>query len=117
MSLTLLPSGCFQITLKDGSIVKGEFSAASLKKFSLMKGGTGFTETIELITNEASLSNFLQFILCATDGDYSEFDALGWIEELGGFGSDDFNSLIGHFMDKYIPKKKVTPNETLVGMT
>ncbi len=106
MSLQLLPSGKFEITLKDGSIVNGEFTAATLKKFSLMNGGVGFSETIDLITTKASLTSFLQFILCAANGDYNEFDVLEWVEQLGGFNSDEFQRLTGHFMDRFVAKKK-----------
>ncbi len=106
MSLKLLPSGGFEITLKDGSIVKGQFNAATLKKLSLLNGGIGFSETINLIEDNASLKSFLQFILCATDGNYTEFDVLEWVEQMGGFDTDDFRNLMRHFMDGFVSKKK-----------
>lgn len=106
MSLKLLPSGGFEITLKDGSIVKGQFNAATLKKLSLLNGGIGFSETIDLLTNNASIKSFLQFILCAVEGTYTEFDVLEWIEQFGGFDSDEFQKLMAHFMDGFVSKKK-----------
>jgi hypothetical protein len=73
--IKLLPSGHFEITTKDG-VVNGHYSAASLKKLSLMNGGIGFSDTIDLLTSNASIKSFLQLILCAVEGDYSEFDVL-----------------------------------------
>lgn len=108
MSLTLLPSGGFQITLKDGTIVKGQYNASALKKLSLMNGGLGFSETIDLITDNASLKSILQLVLCACEGNYTEFDVLEWIEQLGGIGGEDSQKLFGHFMDGFVGKKKVT---------
>jgi len=108
MSLQLLPSGCFEITLKDGSIVKGQFNAATLKKLSLMNGGVGFSDTLDLITTKASITNYLQFVLCATEGGFTEFDVLEWVEQMGGFDSDEFQKLIAHFMDGFVSKKKET---------
>lgn len=107
--ITLLPSGGFEITLKDGSVVKGKYSAGSLKKLSLMNGGLGFSETIDLLTNNASIQSFLQLVLCAVEGSYTEFDVLEWIEQLGGFDSEDSQKLFAHFMDGFVGKKKVMP--------
>lgn len=108
MSLQLLPSGGFEITLKDSTIIKGQYSAASLKKLSLMNGGIGFSETIDLLTSNASIKSFLQLVLCAVEGTYTEFDALEWIEQLGGFDSEDSQKLFAHFMDGFVSKKKMT---------
>jgi hypothetical protein len=58
MGLQLLPSGGFEITLKDGSIVKGQFNTASLKRLSLFKGGLGFTDTIKLLEKTDGVSGF-----------------------------------------------------------
>jgi hypothetical protein len=107
MSLQLLPSGGFLINL-NGTEIKGQYSAASLKKFSLMNGGIGFSDTISLLTDNASISSFLQLVLCATEGNYTEFDVLEWIEHLGGFDSEDSQKLFAHFMDGFVNKKKVT---------
>lgn len=108
MGLQLLPSGGFEITLSDSSVIKGRFSAASLKKLSLMNGGIGFSETIDLLTENASIKSFLQLVLCAVEGNYNEFDVLEWIEQLGGFNSEDSQRLFAHFMDGFAGKKKET---------
>jgi hypothetical protein len=115
MSLQLFPSGGFEITLKDGSIIKGQFNTASLKRLALFKGGLGFTDTIKLL--EASgvsgieyLDNILQLVKFAAIGDFTDFDVLQWVEELGGFDSEEFQKLLGHYTDGFMAKKKVTEN-------
>jgi len=111
MSLQLLPSGGFEITLKDGSIIRGQFNTASLKRLSLYKGGLGFTDTIKLLESSGVngiewLDNLLQLVKFAAVGDYTDFDVLQWVEEMGGFDSEDFQKLIGHYTDGYMSKKK-----------
>jgi hypothetical protein len=105
MSLQLLPSGCFEITLEDGSIIKGQFSTAALKKLSLKNGGIEFTETLELVQSKASFKNFIQFIQCACDDGVTEFQIAQAIEEMNGFDSEEFQNLLAHFMDRYVSKK------------
>jgi hypothetical protein len=109
--IKLLPSGGFEITLKEGKVIKGKYSAAALKKLSLMNGGLGFSETLDLITTNATLNNFLQLVLCAAEGDYNEFDVLEWVEQLGGFNSEDCGKLFAHFMDGFVGKKKAEADQ------
>lgn len=107
--INLLPSGGFEIILKD-SIVKGKFGAFSLKKYSYLKGGLEFTAAIKSLSEGSELEiidNSLKFILCAVEGTYTELDVLGWIEEMGGF-DDEYKKLMAHFMDGFMPKKKAT---------
>lgn len=117
MSLTLLPSGCFEISLKDGSIVKGQFNHASLKKLSLLKGGLGYTETLDLlepsiISGKELVNNIIKLILFSAEGTYDDFDVVKWIEELGGVGSEDWDRLNGHFLDGFVAKKKVATEQS-----
>jgi hypothetical protein len=113
MSLQLFPSGGFEITLKDGSIVKGQFNTASLKRLSLFKGGLSFTDTIKLLERTDAVSGFdyidnlLQLIKFAAIGEYTDFDVAEWVEQMGGFDSDDFQKLLSHYTDAYVAKKKV----------
>jgi hypothetical protein len=114
MSLQLFPSGGFEITLKDGSIIKGQFNTASLKRLALFKGGLGFTDTIKLLEKTDTVSGFdyidnlLQLVKFAAIGDYTDFDVAQWVEEMGGFDGDDFQKLLGHYTDAYVSKKKMT---------
>lgn len=111
MNLQLLPSGGFEITLGDSTIVKGKFNAASLKRFSLKNGGLGFSETIDLLTKNNSLNTTMDFITCSCEGGYDGFDVMQWIEEMGGIGSDEWVRFEGHFMDGFIAKKKIVTTE------
>lgn len=112
--LNLLPSGYFEVTLNDGSIVKGRYSAKALKTLSIVNGGLSFTETWAMIAGaNASITNYLQLVMCAIKlegGDIDEFGVLNIIDELGGFTSDDSQSLFAHFMEGFVPKKKVEQN-------
>lgn len=107
MSLQLLPSGGFEITLKDETKIKGQFNAASLKKLSLKYGGLGFSETISLLEDKGTLTTIIDFIICSCEGEYDGFDVMKWIEEMGGIGSDEWIKLNGHFLDGFIAKKKI----------
>lgn len=124
MSLQLLPSGYFEIHLKQGTVIKGHYSAAALKFLSQLNGDLSFSATLLLLTDTGSLGNWLQLILCAvkaqsledkTKCEYSEFDVLAWIEELGGFGSDESKTLIAHFQEGFMSKKKPVTDGQLVG--
>jgi hypothetical protein len=114
MGLQLFPSGGFEITLTDGTIIKGQFNTASLKRLALFKGGLGFTDTIKLLEKTDTVSGFeyidnlLQLVKFAAIGDYSDFDVAQWVEELGGFDGDEFQRLLGHYTDAYVSKKKIT---------
>jgi len=117
MTLQLLPSGCFEITLNDGSIIKGQFNHASLKKLSLMKGGLGYTETLDLLepsitSGKDLVNNIIKLILFSVEGQYDDFDVVKWIEEMGGVGSEEWDRLNGHFLDGFVAKKKVAIEQT-----
>lgn len=116
MSLQLLPSGCFEITLNDGSIVKGQFNHASLKKLSLHKGGLGYTATLDLLEptitpGKEIVDNIIKLLLFSVEGSYDDFDVVRWIEEMGGVGSEDWDRLNGHFLDGFVAKKKVATEQ------
>lgn len=117
MSLQLKESGYFEISLKDGSVINGQFSAKVFKRLSLKNGGISFTETMELLTNNASIQSFLDLILFAVDEKYTDFDVLDWLEELGGFDSEDTQKLFAHSMDGFVSKKKPTAEATLVSQS
>lgn len=126
MSLQLLPSGYFEIHLKKGAVIKGHYSAAALKFLSQLNGDLNFSDTFRLLTDTGSLASYMQLILCAVkaqsleDGSeckYSEFDVLEWLEELGGFNSDESKKLIAHFQDGFMSKKKPVMDGQSVGQS
>lgn len=112
--INLLPSGHFEVILNDGVIVKGRYSAKALKMLSDLNGGLSFTATWAMLAgSNASITNYLQLVMCAVKsegGEVDEFGVLNIIDELGGFGSDESQSLFSHFMEGFVPKKKVEQN-------
>jgi hypothetical protein len=111
--LNLLPSGSFEITLNDG-VVKGRYSARALKMLSNINGGLSFSDTWALLAgSKSTIENYLQLVMCAIKsegGEADEFKVLEILEELGGMTSDESQSLFAHFMEGFVPKKKVEQN-------
>jgi hypothetical protein len=111
--VNLLPSGYFEVTLSDG-IVKGRYSAKALKMLSTINGGLSFSNTWALLAGSRStIENYLQLVMCAIKsegGEADEFRVLEILEELGGMTSDESQSLFAHFMEGFVPKKKVEQN-------
>lgn len=65
-SLTLLPRKEFELTLKDGAKVQGQFGVWSLKRFGEKKK-LGLTKVMELFGEDASLGDMIDFVLCAVE--------------------------------------------------
>lgn len=108
--LKLLESGKFEIEFSDKKYT-GQFNTAALRRFSLANGGLDFSQTIDAISINPTLPTLLKFISCAIHEETTDFDVLEIFEQLGGFDSDDGVKLIGHFLDGFVSKKKVTePN-------
>lgn len=112
--INLLPSGHFEVILKDGSIIKGRYSAKALKMLSDINGGLSFTDTWALLVGgNSTITNYLQLVVCAVKsegGEIDEFGVLSLIDELGGFTSDESQGLLAHFMEGFVPKKKLEQN-------
>jgi len=120
-TIKLLPSGWFEINCEDGSIIKGRYSAKALKMLSGLNGGLSFTDTWGLLAGEkATITNYLQLVVCAINsegGQVDEFKVLEIIDDLGGFTSEDSQSLFAHFMEGFVPKKKVEQNGVSHGVS
>lgn len=112
--LNLLPSGHFEVMLNNGSIVKGRYSATALKMLSDLNGGLSFTDTWAMLAGaKSTITSYLQLVMCAIKsegGEIDEFGVLNIIDELGSFTSDESQSLFAHFMEGFVPKKKVEQN-------
>lgn len=119
--LNLLPSGRFEVTKEDGSIIVGRYDDKALKMLSDVNGGLGFTDTWALlIGGNATIPNYLQLVMCAIKSQGSkidEFGVLGIFLELGGMYSDESQALLSHFMDMFVPKKKVEQNGVSHGVS
>lgn len=119
--LNLLPSGHFEVTLNDESIVKGRYSAKSLKMLADLNGGLSFSDTWSLLAGQnASIMSYLQLVMCAVKaegGECDEFKVLSILDDLGGFTSDEGQGLLAHFMEGFVPKKKVEQNGVSHGVS
>jgi len=65
-NLKLLPRKEFEITLSDGTTVKGKFGTWSLQRFGDKKK-MGLKQIIESFSSEMKLSDMLDFIVCAVE--------------------------------------------------
>ena len=81
---------------------------------STINGGLSFTDTWALLAgSKGSIENYLQLIMCAIKaegGEADEFKVLEILEELGGMTSDESQSLFAHFLEGFVPKKKIEQN-------
>jgi len=103
--LELLPLKEFVITLNSGEIIRGRYSPWAIKRFCDKKGLSVAQLQDRLNAENITLDDVVQTVLCAVEHKqreaglpfkYSDFDVCEWIEEMGGFGSEDFIRLQGH---------------------
>ena len=67
-------------------------------------------------TDKLTLDDICQLLLCAVEYKwrkdnkgpftYSDINACEWLEEMGGFGSEDWNKLLNHFASDLTEEKK-----------
>jgi len=116
-SINLLPRKCFEITLNDGTVVRGQYGTWSLKRFcDKQKLSLGQLQDKKPL--DYSMSDIVDLILCAVEqktrqdktGDFAftDVDACSWIDELGGIFSPDVTSLFNH-QSSGIEQKKTEP--------
>lgn len=101
----LLPRKEFDITLDDGTLIKGQFGTWAMKRYcdknklSLGEAGTALT----------TLGGLIDFMLCAveykarqggTAFSYTDIHACQWIDEMGGMNSENFTNLMKHSQDE-----------------
>ncbi len=104
--INLLPRKEFEITLSDGTVIRGQYGTWALKRFcdkfgySLKDAGTHL--------HDPSLDEVVQYVLAAVEypfakkGDkcpYNDVDACDWIDQVGGIQSPEFAKLFGHSAD------------------
>ena len=113
--LDLLPRKVFEITLEDGTVVKGQYSGWSLKRFCDKKK-IPLSKLDEMLGKDSiSLDDVCVLILCAIEYStrmekkgfgYSDLDLCNWIDEMGGFGGESFASLVEHAKSELEPPKQ-----------
>ena len=101
----LLPRKESDITLNDGTLIKGQFGTWAMKRYcdknklSLGEAGTALT----------ALGGLIDFMLCAveykarqagTAFSYTDINACQWIDEMGGMSGENFTSLMKHSQDE-----------------
>lgn len=104
-SINLLPRKVFEITLEDGTVIKGQFGTWALKRFcDIRKLSLG-----EAQDAMRSLGGIVDFILCAVEYTtringqpfaYTDINACQWADEMGGIDSQMFTSLIRHSQEE-----------------
>lgn len=91
--------GYYTIELSSGEKISLRFCTWTFKRFCEINGNLSLKEFQELMMNGFSLSQFISFVLCASEYEfaktdrpcpYKEIDASDWIDDLGGFASPHF---------------------------
>lgn len=104
-TVNLLPRKEFEITLEDGTVIKGQFGTWALKRFC-DKNKVGLNEAGTALQ---TLGGIIDYLLCAVEykarlgGDpfsFSDIHACQWADQMGGIDSPDFTALIKHSQDE-----------------
>ena len=105
--IKLLPRKEFEITLEDGTVIKGQFGTWALKRFcdkqkySIAQAGAKL--------GDPSMSDVVEYVLCAVEHtarktnspfSYTDVQACDWIDQLGGWQSGTFVELFNHSADE-----------------
>lgn len=111
-TITLLPRKEFEITLTDGTIIKGQFGTWALKRFCQRRGYSLNEAGVKL--SDPSLDDIVDYILSAVEYSarkenapfsYTDVHICEWIDEMGGMQSDAFASLFRHSNDEAVTKE------------
>jgi len=116
MKLELLPRKEFEFTLESGETIKGKHGTWSTKRLCDKKGWSIMEFMVRFNdTDKLTLDDVCQLLLCAVEYKwrkdekgpfpYNDMHACEWLEGLGGFGSEKWNELIGHFASDIEEKK------------
>lgn len=104
-TLNLLPRKEFEITLDNGTIIKGKFGTWALKRLCDKRKAT--LQESAVILN--SFGGIIDYILTAVEYvsrknnegfAFADTDVCEWIDELGGVGNANFASLVNHTSDE-----------------
>ncbi len=104
-SLNLLPRKSFEILLDDGSVVRGQYSLWSVKRYCDLKKLSLAQLEDQLSIENIALDDIVKLILCAVEYStrkeqkgfaFTDIDVCDWIEQLGGITSENYHALIGH---------------------
>lgn len=116
-TLNTLPRKEFEITLDDGTIIKGQFGTWALKRFCDKRGYT-LQQLQDAFTSNISMSDILEFVLCAVEQkarqtgetfSFTDVHAGMWLDELGGMNGEKFSKLFNHARDESEKKTEGLP--------
>jgi hypothetical protein len=116
MKIVLLPRKEFEFTLESGEKIEGKHGTWSTKRLCDKKGWSILEFMVRFSdTEKLTLDDMCQLLLCAVEYKwrkdkkgsfpYTDIDACEWLEEMGGFGSEDWNKLLNHFASDLEEKK------------
>lgn len=112
-TINLLPRKCFEITLEDGAVIKGQFGTWALKRFC-DKLKLSLTEVGERLGNPG-LGDMVEYILSAVEFaarkegaafSFTDVHACEWIDQLGGIGGESLGKLFAWSGDDSGEEKK-----------
>lgn len=112
-TLNLLPRKEFELTISDGSVVRGQYGTWALKRFCDKLGYSLKDAGARL--SDPSMDDVIQYVLSAVEypfakkGEkcpYNDVDVCDWIDQLGGIQSAEFTRLFAHSADEDTTEKK-----------
>lgn len=118
--INLLPRKEFEITISDGSVVRGQYGTWALKRFCDKLGYSLKDAGAHL--QDPSLDEVVQYVLSAVEypyakkGDkcpYNDVDVCDWIDQVGGIQSAEFSKLFAHSADEDNSQEKKTEDNPL----
>ncbi len=118
-TINLLPRKEFEITLEDGTVIKGQFGTWALKRFCDKINCE--LEDIGERFKKPKIGDIFEFLLAAVEyrarlkGDpfsYNDVHAGDWIDQLGGPEAPEFARLFNHAADGAKEEKKTLQTET-----
>ena len=107
IKLDLLPRKEFEITLEDGTIIKGQFGTWALKRFCTRRNYSLNEAGVKL--SDPGMDDIVDYILSAVEYaarkenapfSYTDLHVCEWIDEMGGMQSQDFANLFRHSADE-----------------
>jgi hypothetical protein len=103
--LNLLHRKEFEITLNDKSVIKGQYSLWSIKRYCDKKNFSLTQLNEQLTSDKISFDDVCQLLLCAVEYktrvekkgfSFTDIDACEWIEQLGGLMGEKYTALMNH---------------------
>lgn len=102
--IDLLPCKEFEITLNDGTVIKGQFGTWCIKRFC-DKHNLTLSQFVNIKPEDYSFAHITDMILIAVEHStrkakqpfgYTDVDACGWIDQLGGLMGTSLMDLFNH---------------------